>query len=149
MQRPASAVSPATPSSDENPCAPEHSVGHLHSMQSLSSGKKQTAYESLTFFLKTNEVLQAVAFSDERSEFDAIPAALLNRVLTPFEAAGHMHSWSLLGGFGRVKSYAMTAWTNQRVIWVTQYDGQTTLHSAPLVPPAFGSTFKCGMPGGS
>ena len=131
----------------------DNAAGHLHSMQSLGPKERAlapTASESLHYFMQAGEFLEAVAFSD--TDFPgprAIPQAVLNRVLTPSEANAHMQSWSLLGGFGSVESYAMTAWTNQRVIWVTQYDGRTTLHSAPRLPPAFGQAFRCEMPGAS
>lgn len=101
-------------------------------------------------FMRAHETLQAIAFSDsERTELGAVPSSLLDRVLHPLEAAAHMQSWSVLGTYGNPSRYAMTAWTDQRVLWVTQYDGRTTLHSAPLWPPALGSPCRCQMPGGS
>ena len=129
---------------------PEHLRGMRASYLVRKALAQPSAFETLTSFLRAHETLQAVAFSDsERTKLGAIPESLLDRVLHPLEAAPYMQSWSLLGGFGNPSSYAMTAWTNQRLLWVTQYDGRTSLHSAPLSPPATGSTFQCQMPGGS
>jgi hypothetical protein len=96
------------------------------------------------------EKLQAVAFSRTRGPaLTQIPDKCLDVVLTPEQADGHMQTWSLLHGIGNVKSYAMMAWTDQRIMWVTQFAGCTTLHSAPLAPPPFGARFHAEMPGGS
>ena len=127
---------------------------HLRSMQSLelaAEARAPTAFECLQAFLqiRAGETLEAIAFSDPDDFAVSIPKTLLDRILKPEEAAAHMNSWSLLGGHGNVKSYAMAAWTNQRFIWVTQYDGSTSLHSAPLQPPLFGQPFRCEMPGKS
>ena len=127
-------------------------ANHLNSMQSSefeAGDRARTALESLHSFMQiqAGETLQALAFSQPEGglSMEGIPETLLDRILRPDEAAPHMHSWALLGGFG---SYAMTAWTNHRVIWVTQYDGSTSLDSAPLRPPLFAQPFRCLMPGG-
>ena len=119
----------------------------MQSVEPQENTSQPTAYETIVAFMQPGESLQALAFSDPGG-LNAIPESLLDHVLTPFEAARYMQSWSILGGYGNVSSYAMLAWTNLRVIWVTQSDGQTTLHAAPITPPAFGSVFRCDMPGG-
>lgn len=65
-------------------------------------------------------------------------------VLTMAEAEPMMQSWDFYGGFGAPECYAVNVWTNQRVIWVTQYDGSTTLSSAMRHPVAYFPD----MPGG-
>ena len=108
------------------------------------------ASETLRSFVRggDGEKLQAVAFSQACAPaLEQIPKQFLNVVLTPEEADEHMQTWSLLHGVGDVESYAMTAWTNQRVMWVTQSAGSTTLHSAPLAPPPFRARFHAKMPG--
>ena len=45
-----------------------------------------------------------------------------------------MKSWSFWGGYGAPQCYAIYAWSNQRVFWVTQYDGSTSLNFAPRIP---------------
>lgn len=65
-------------------------------------------------------------------------------LLTLEEAAPMMESWNFDGGFGAPNCYAVHIWTNKRVIWVTQYDGSTSLSSAPRNPVAD----LPGMPGG-
>ena len=134
----------------------KRAANHLNSMQSseLEAGERApTAFESLESFMQiqAGETLRALAFSQPgvSPSMEGVPEILLDRILRPDEAAPHMNSWSLLGGFGNPKSYAMTAWTNHRVIWVTQYDGSTSLDSAPLRPPLFAQPFRCRMPGGS
>ena len=113
-------------------------------------GPTPSAYETLTGFLEQGEQIEAMVFSKvPHSAAQGIPNGALDRVLSPFEAAGYMHTWSLLGGFGEVVSYAMLAWTNKRLVWVTQYDGRTTLHAAPISRPVLGSHFTCQMPGDS
>ncbi|HEX8106676.1 MAG TPA: hypothetical protein VF516_03060, partial [Kofleriaceae bacterium] len=80
------------------------------------------------------------------SEPDPTPVPTDKRgiVLTLEEAAPMMESWAFYGGFGAPDCYAVRIWTNKRVIWVTQYDGATSLdsalrHPSPCVPD---------MPGG-
>ena len=131
---------------------------HLHSMQSLeleTEARAPTALASLKSFMQieAGERLEAIAFSNPEGFVQEprrrIPKTLMDRILKPEEAAAHMDSWPLLGQHGNPKSYAMAAWTNQRFIWVTQFDGSTSLHSAPLRPPLFGTPFLCEMPGHS
>lgn len=59
-----------------------------------------------------------------------VPFALRGKVLSPQEAEPLMEGWSFNGGHGAPKCYAVHAWTNKRVYWVTQYDGATRLNSA-------------------
>jgi hypothetical protein len=47
-------------------------------------------------------------------------------------------------GYGAPNCPAIYAWTPKRVIWVTQYDGSTSLSSAPRNP----TECKPQMPGG-
>ena len=116
------------------------------------SGCGPNASETLRSFVRggDGEKLQAVAFSRTRGPaLTHIPDPFLDVVLTPEQADRHMKTWSLLHSIGEVQSYAMTAWTDQRIMWVTQFAGSTTLHSAPLAPPPFGAHFHAQMPGGS
>ena len=55
-----------------------------------------------------------------------------------------MEGWSFLGGHGAPECYAVYVYTNQRVIFVSQYDGATNLEGIPLRPMAC----KPSMPGG-
>ena len=137
-------------------CGSPRNEDHLHSMQSvrLEQGEQAPmAFDCLQSFMQTQagERLEALAFSKPEAitgKLPPIPITLLDRILKPDEAKAHMNSWSLLGNAGHVKSYAITAWTNHRIIWVTQYDGITSLHAAPRGPPRFGQAFRCEMPGG-
>ena len=73
-----------------------------------------------------------------------VPANKRGKLLTLKEAAPYMKDWSFFGGFGCPRCYAAYIWTNKRVLWVTEYDGSTSLDSAPRNPG------RCGpvMPGG-
>ena len=64
--------------------------------------------------------------------------------LTFEEAAPMMESWSFYGGFGSPKCYAVRIWTSDRVFWVTQYDGSTSLDWTDRNP----SDTMPDMPGG-
>ena len=55
-----------------------------------------------------------------------------------------MEGWSFLGGHGSPECYAAYIYTNQRVIFVCQYDGLTSLEGIPARPIACMPT----MPGG-
>lgn len=63
-----------------------------------------------------------------------VPYNMRGVLLTLEEAAPFMGSWSFFGGFGAPSCYATYIWTNQRVFWVTQYDGATGLDSMPITP---------------
>ena len=131
----------------------DYRADHLHSMQSLKlepGEQAPTAWDTLQSFIRkqANEALEAIAFSqDPFLPMTTIPENLLDRILKPRTAAAHMNSWSLLGHQGNPESYAMTAWTNQRIIW--RHAGMTELHSAPRQPPVFKEPFHCEMPGHS
>lgn len=74
----------------------------------------------------------------------AVPFDRRGVVLTWEEARPMMQSWNFYGGYGAPDAYATYIWTNQRVIWVTQYDGSTCLSDAPRIP----SAIMPDMPGG-
>ena len=65
-------------------------------------------------------------------------------VMTLEEAQQYMDGWSFYGGYGAPECYAVYIWTNQRIFWVTQYDGATGLNSAPRHP----KNIMPNMPGG-
>lgn len=110
------------------------------------------AYADLMDALEEGEVVAGVVFGaygwdgyhEEEFLAQPIPADKRGVVLTLNEARPLMHGWSFYGGYGAPTAYATYIWTNKRVIWVTQYDGSTTLDSAPRNP------VDCvpGMPGG-
>ena len=63
-----------------------------------------------------------------------IPEDKKGKVLSWKEGKQFMKGWSFNGGFGSPSCYAVYIWTNKRVLWVTQYDGSTSLCSAPRNP---------------
>jgi len=124
-----------------------------------------SAYQELLDYLEPGEVVEAIVFGafgwgswdDDDDESDPrslgygedridkiIPFDKRGKLLTLEEARPHMQCWSFDGGFGAPECYATYVWTNQRVIWVTQYDGSTGLDSMPRNPVACVPS----MPGG-
>ena len=63
-----------------------------------------------------------------------VPFELRGKTLKPQDAYPYMLNWCFRGGFGAPECYATYIWTNERTIWVTQYDGATRLNSAPRHP---------------
>lgn len=99
------------------------------------------AYIDLKAELRINEEVEGVVFGQygwsgygEDDCVNPIPKDKIGVLLTLEEARPLMQGWSFNGGFGSPECYATYVWTNQRVIWVTQYDGSTNLDSAPRHP---------------
>jgi Holliday junction resolvasome RuvABC endonuclease subunit len=65
-----------------------------------------------------------------------IPKDKKGVLLTLEEAKPYMNGWSLFSGFGSPETYAINVWTNKRVLWITQYDGSTSLDSVSRFPVA-------------
>ena len=120
---------------------------------------KPCAYDELMAYLEPGEVVEAIVFGpfgwgdeddDEGEAYgedridEPIPKSGRGKVLTLEQAKPLMRGWSFDGGFGAPECYATYVWTNQRVIWVTQYDGSTGLDSMPRNPVACVPS----MPGG-
>ena len=99
-----------------------------------------SAYKELIEFLQDGEVVEGIVFGawgwDGYSEPmpAPVPVDVRSRLMTLEQAAQYMTGWSFGGGYGAPKCYATYIWTNQRVIWVTQYDGSTGLDCAPRNP---------------
>jgi hypothetical protein len=100
----------------------------------------KNAYEELIKELQPDETVEAIVFGDWGWEGYAEPKdkpvseCKKGIILTLEEAKPIMQSWSFFGGYGSPECYATYVWTNQRIIWVTQYDGSTNLDSAPRHP---------------
>jgi hypothetical protein len=98
------------------------------------------AYEGLIEFLDEGEEVEAIVFGEwgwsGRGEPDPppIPEEIRNIALSLEEAKPYMRGWEIYGGFGAPECYAMYAWTDSRIIWITQYDGATGLDCAPRNP---------------
>lgn len=110
-----------------------------------------TAKTDLEEYLKDGEVIEGIVFgeygwSSYRQPKDApVPKEIFGKLLLWDETTfSYMEGWSFYGGWGSPECYAVYVWTDQRVIWVTQYDGSTTLDSAPRNP----IDILPGMPGG-
>lgn len=102
--------------------------------------KDLNAAHDLTKFLEEGEVVEAVVFGEygwsgyKEDVINPIPENKRGVVLTWDQAQPLMQGWSFYGGYGAPECYATYVWTNRRVIWVTQYDGSTSLDSAPRSP---------------
>lgn len=105
--------------------------------------KKLDAYQELMEYMEEGEVVEAIVFGkwgwDGYREPKDIPIQkdMQGIVLTPEQAKPLMKGWTFHCGHGAPQSYAVNIWTNKRVFWVTQYDGATTLDSAPRNPTAY------------
>jgi hypothetical protein len=102
---------------------------------------EQTAYTDLMRELEQDEQVEGIVFGEygwggfqEDELTNPIPQNKLGKLMTLDEAKPFMQSWSFYGGYGAPTCYATYIWTNKRIIWVTQYDGLTTLDSAPRNP---------------
>jgi len=109
------------------------------------------AYNDLMRELEEGETVEGIVFGEygwggfgEEDCDNPIPKDKIGVLLTLEEAKPLMDGWSYDGGYGSPDCYATYVWTNQRVIWVTQYDGSTNLDSAPRNPV----TCMPDMPGG-
>jgi hypothetical protein len=100
------------------------------------------AYQELSAFLEADEQVEALVFGnwgwdsgDDEPGYGEpspppVPFDMRRKVLTLEQAEPLMQSWRFRGGYGAPECYAVTVWTNRRVIWVTQYDGSTRLSAA-------------------
>ena len=108
------------------------------------------AYEDLKEKLRPDEVVEAIVFGSwgwdgyGEPENKPVPEEKQGVVLTLEEAEPMMQTWSFYGGYGAPECYAVNVWTNQRILWVTEYDGSTCLDSATRNP----KEGKPYMPGG-
>jgi hypothetical protein len=57
----------------------------------------------------------------------------IGRVMS-FDKAAPFLSYEFYDGFGSVGCHAIYAWTRTKVIFVSQYDGATTIQSVPRNP---------------
>lgn len=123
--------------------APIKAEGQMIEPDSKES-KEQTklnAYNDLIEELQDEEVVEYLVFGDygwgnfgEKDCPNPIPKNKRGVLLTLEEAKPFMDGWTFHGGYGSPECYATFIWTNHRVIWVTQYDGSTTLDSMPRHP---------------
>ncbi len=112
-----------------------------------------TAWKDLQEFLDADEVVEAISFGAWASygtdvtkvTYDEpephIPFDKRCMALTPEEAEPLMQHWQFNGGYGGAECYAVTIWTNQRVIRVHEYDGSTCLSGASRNPSTACPTF--------
>ena len=102
----------------------------------------EDAYPELMQFLEDGETVEALVFGDwgwggyHEPEPPPVPQGKKGKLLSLEEARPLMAGWTFYCGYGAPECYAVNIWTNKRVIWVTQYDGSTTLNSAPRNPTA-------------
>lgn len=105
--------------------------------------EEMNAYKDLMAELKDGEIVEGIVFgaygwSDfgEEDCSNPIPESKRGVLMTLEQAKPLMEGWTYHGGYGSPDCYATYVWTNERIIWVTQYDGSTCLDSAPRHPMA-------------
>jgi len=104
------------------------------------------AYEQLLEKLEVGEEIEAVVFGDYvgcDEPQNPIPDKIKCIPLTFEQAKPYMLNWSVIDEYGSADCYAMHVWTNQRVMWITQYDGAASIDSMPrnpieCIPEVFG-----------
>lgn len=113
--------------------------------------KEKNAADDLIGLLNKDEKLEAIVFGPwgwgstprEGENWELgygepksppVPFEHRGNLLSFEEAKPFMESWSFYGSFGAPACYAIYAWSNKRVFWVTQYDGSTGLCWAPRHP---------------
>jgi len=110
-----------------------------------------SAIDDLTEYLNKDERIEGIVFGayssgytpffeDDKWELEynepnppPVPFNIRGKVLTLEQAKPYMIDWDFYNGTG-VKAYATYIWTNQRIIFVTQYDGETELAAVPRNP---------------
>ena len=108
------------------------------------------AYTDLKKALEKDEVIEGISFGDwgwggyHEPDPPPVPKDKRGIVLSEDEAKPLMAGWSLYCGHGAPMAYATYVWTNKRAMWLTQYDGSTSLDSIPRHP----SNCEVDMPGG-
>lgn len=88
-------------------------------------------------------VIGAFGWSGYRGNGRDIPDSLRGQLLAWADARPHL-DYAYSAGFGAPDCHAVTIWTDDKVIWITQYDGSTSMDSVPRNPTAFVPS----MPGG-
>jgi len=97
------------------------------------------AYEELLKFLQPNEKVSYVVFGEwgwGEPKPAPVPKDKQCVLLTLEEAKPLMDGWQFNGGYGTAECYPVYVWTNERVIFVAEYDGSTHLTSVPRNPTA-------------
>ena len=114
------------------------------------------AYDDLLSELRDDEDVEGIVFGGWGWSYgtDELGYGEPDPPIVPFDKRGVVMSldrarplmagWSFYGSYGAPTCYAVTAWTNERVLWVTQYDGSTGLSSAERNPKDYWPD----MPGG-
>jgi len=103
------------------------------------------AYKDLMAYLNKGENITAIVFGEWggwdhqiacKEEYTRpVPVDMLNKRMTLAKAKPYLNKdWSFYGGYGGADCHSIYAWTNKRIIWVSEYDGATSLDSAPLKP---------------
>lgn len=100
--------------------------------------EQKSALKDLLNFLEEGEEVQAVVFGDwgwgNYEDVGLVPKERRGKVLSPQEAQCYMEGWSFNGGHGSPECYAAYIYTDQRLIFPSQYDGATNLEGMPLRP---------------
>lgn len=104
------------------------------------------AYDDLKEFLYEGETVEAMVFGSW-GEWGAkdpgyVPKDKQGVILTLEEAMPYMEGWVFDDEeYYDPERYATHIWTDQRVIWVSYYDGSTQLKGLPRNPEAYAPQF--------
>ena len=108
-------------------------------------------YKQLLEELEKDEKVEAIIFGKwgwdgyDEPEPHPLNHKLIGKVLTLEKAKPILEKVDLYCGYGAPKTYAMRVFTNKRILWITQYDGSTSIDST-IINPFEG--YVPDMPGG-
>lgn len=103
---------------------------------------KLNAYKDLKGCLEKGETIEAIVFGEwgwggyREPVEKPVPKEKQGVVLSIEEAKPMMAGWTYFCGYGAPECYATNVWTNKRILWITQYDGSTSIDHAPRNPTA-------------
>lgn len=84
--------------------------------------------------MENDEYEDLLGFGEDMLGDHIIPFNKRGIVLDAEQAKPLLQHWSCYGGYGSPTCYAITAWTASWVMWITQYDGATSIDRAPRNP---------------
>lgn len=86
------------------------------------------------YSMYTNFGLRRPRIMDGEFKTSIVPNHIKGKLLPPDNAKSYMKGWSLYPDYHDRGSYAMYAWSNERVFWLATCDGRTSMWSAPRQP---------------
>jgi len=109
-------------------------------MSDLRRGEHmKTIWNDFSAELRDGEAVVAAVFGEWQGEGwqGFVPESMQGKPLTIDEAKPLMEGWHVDEEYGYAQCHPVVLWTNQRVIWLTIYDGSVGIDYAPRDPAPF------------